>query len=670
MKLFRYLFTGAIAMLLACGTALAQQKKSKYNQHEVFDPNFLNQPGTVYRSGSGAPGPMYWQNRASYVISAKLDTTKNKLTGSDEIIYTNNSPNNLHYLWLQLDQNAFKKTSWSVATTPIGGNRFGHGGIPDGGYNLSSVRIELNGHRYKANYIISDTRMQIRLPQALQAKGGKMKIYIKYSFKIPRYGLDRMGIQPTKNGKIYEMAQWYPRMCVYDDIRGWDTLPYLGQGEFYLEYGNFDYSITVPWNMIVVGTGTLENPRQVLTRKEIRRLDKARHSNKTVFIRKADEINNPDSRPVHHGYLTWHFKLNEARDVSWAASNAFVWDAARINLPHGKSSLAESAYPVEVAADTAWGMSTQYVKQTIQYDSKMWMVYPYPVAVDVAGNVHGMEYPGIVFCGWKYKGKELYTTVTHEFGHTWFPMIVGSNERRYAWMDEGFNTFIDIFSTRNYKHDKFGDYDGLSDQPEKMGRIEQFMKMNNIKEDPIMTWADVIHPNYLAIAAYIKPAMGLYMLRQDILGPKRFDYAFRTYIRRWAYKHPTPKSFFRTIDDAAGADLGWFWKEWFYKDWNLDQAVKSVKYIDGDPAKGSVITITNNDRMVMPVTIKVVQSNGKSGVKKLPVQIWQRGGKWSFEYPSTSRIDSVIIDPYDQLPDVNRSNNVWTSRANIGGNGE
>ncbi len=664
MNKLKYILLVGIFCFSNLSIVMAQQK-SKYDQHKVFDETFLNQPGTAYRSGSGAPGPDYWQNRADYKIDAKLDVKDTTLSGNVEISYTNNSPNKLPFVWLQLDQNNFKKDSRGNAVTPIGGNRFGDGGVSDGGDQIKSVEVIQNRKRHHVKYLVSDTRMQIFLPQPIQPKGGKITILIKYAFRIPQYGIDRMGIQPTKNGNIYEIAQWYPRMCVYDDIRGWDTLPYLGQGEFYLEYGNFDYKVTVPWNMIVVATGTLENPKDVLTKEEQRRMDLARKSDSTVFIRKASEINDPKSRPVHHGYLTWHYKLNNARDVSWAASKAFIWDAARINLQNGKKALAESAYPEEVAGNDAWGKSTQYVKQSIEYDSKKWFEYTYPVAVDVAGNVHGMEYPGIVFCGWKYKGKELYTTVTHEFGHNWFPMVVGSNERRYAWMDEGFNTFIDIYSTRNYKDDKYGDYDGIADEPAQFVNEQKLLQFYGIKEEPIMTLPDVINPNYLGQAAYDKPAVGLYLLRHIILGPDRFDYAFRTYINRWAFKHPTPKDFFRTMDDAAGEDLTWFWKEWFYKDWKLDQAVTGVKYVNNDPKEGSVISLSNNDRMAMPVILKVYQSNGKNAIKKLPVEIWQRGSKWSFRYPSTSRIDSVVVDPNYEMPDVNRSNDIWRSSIKI-----
>jgi hypothetical protein len=652
MKPLRFLLAGICSSLFIMGSVLAQQVQ-KYDQHQVFDPTFLNEPGTAFRSGSGTPGPMYWQNRADYNISVKLDPDQDMISGNVTISYTNNSPNNLNYLWLQLDQNNFRKNSRGAAKTPVGGNRFGKGGIHGGGYNLNSVNIRLNGKRYKANYLVSDTRMQIILPQALHAKGGKMQVSIGYSFKIPEYGIDRMGRLNTKNGEIFEIAQWYPRMCVYDDVEGWNTLPYLGQGEFYLEYGNFDYNITVPWDMIVVGSGELQNSSKVLTAEQRNRLANARKSDRTVFIRKPDEVSDANSRPVQKGELTWHFKVNQARDVAWAASKAFVWDAARINLPSGKKALAMSVYPVESSGQDAWGRATEYVKNTIEINSKMWFEYTYPVAVNVAGNVGGMEYPGIVFCSWRAKNGGLWGVTTHEFGHNWFPMVVGSNERKYAWMDEGFNTFLNIYSTKFFNN---GEY-----HPRRYQARGIVPYMMSPKEDPILTYPDVIQSYNLGNAAYYKPALGLYMLREYILGHKRFDFAFQTYINRWAFKHPTPKDFFRSMNDAAGEDLNWFWKEWFSNnDWKLDQGIDDVHYVDQDPSKGAYITITNNDRMVMPVKIKVIESKGKSGVVKLPVEVWQRGGKWTFEYNSTSKLDSVIIDPQSETPDINPQNNVWT----------
>jgi len=651
----------AIVFIYQFYTISFAQESIGYNPHKVFDPTFDSQPGTYFRSGSGQPGPGYWQNKSDYKISVKLDTVNNELSGTDEITYTNNSPDKLSYVWLQLDQNRFNDSSRSSFTSGpfMGKNRF------NGGYDIKSVNLVFHGKKLKADYLITDTRMQIKLPGSLKPKGDKLKIIIDYAFKIAPENLGRSGYMDTKNGKIYDIAQWYPRMEVYDDLVGWNSLPFLGAGEFYLDYGNFDYTINVPWDMIVVGSGELLNPKQVLTSHEINQLNKARQSDKTVFIRSESEINNPSSRPVHSGRLTWHFKMDNARDVSWSASNAFIWDAAKINLPEGKKSLAMSVYPVESKGDSAWGRSTEYLKRSVEIFSKHWFVYPYPNAINVGGPVGGMEYPGIVFCSWRAKRKVLWMVTNHEIGHTWFPMIVGSNERKNAWMDEGFNTFIDIYSYKYFNNGEYfpkrdGEYAPKGGNPAR--EIVPFLLSKD--SQPIMSYADAIKGQFTHTLEYYKTSLGLVMLREDVLGHKRFDYAFRTYIKRWAFKHPSPIDFFRTMNDASGENLNWFWKEWFLKTWTLDQAVKSVKYIDNDPAKGSLITIENNNQMVMPVTVGITESNGKKGLVKLPVEIWERSGEFTFKYNSTSLLDSVVVDPNKQLPDVNEKNNIWSSGTN------
>ena len=322
------------------------------------------------------------------------------------------------------------------------------------GFVFDSVAIEQGKQTAKADYLINDTRMQIRLPQPLKAHG-QLKIHIEYHYEIPGEWGGRTSWGMSKQGEIYDMAQWYPRMCVYDDLRGWDTLPYLGS-EFYLEYGNFDYSVTVPANMIVAGSGELENPKEVLTKTEIERLAEARASDKTVYIRKPDEVTNAASRPKQDGTLTWRFHMDHTRDVVWSASPVFVWDAARINLPDGKKALAMSVYPPESVGADAWDKSTEYVKDTVEHFSKQWFPYPWPVAISVAGFSTGMEYPGVVFDGITDKGSFLFWVTAHEIGHSWFPMIVGSNERRHAFMDEGFNTFIDIDESATYAGGKYG----------------------------------------------------------------------------------------------------------------------------------------------------------------------------------------------------------------------
>jgi hypothetical protein len=645
-------FLPVLFILFISASTLFAQQDSKYDQHKVFDPTFLSRPGTAYRSGSGQPGPLYWQNSASYKINSTLDTKDNVVTASETITYTNNSPDRLPYLWLQLDQNLFTEHSRGAKTTPYEGGRFGNQDF-NGGDVIKSVKVKEDGDTSTPKYVITDTRMQIILPSSMKPKGDELEIEISWSFKIPNYGSDRMGMLNTKKGTIYEIAQWYPRMEVYDDVNGWNTLPYLGAGEFYLEYGNLDYTVTAPADMIVVGSGELQNPDDVLTSTQRDRLDKAGKSDTTVFIRTPDEVKALDSVSTVTKTKTWHFIIHNARDASWAASRAFIWDAARLNLPSGKKSMVMSVYPLESDADTAWGSATTFAKASIEYNSKQWYEFPYPNAINVAGRVGGMEYPGIVFCSYKSYGRGLWSVTDHEFGHTWFPMVVGSNERRYAWMDEGFNTFINRYSTANYQNGKFSYHRSSS-----RGLARFFARAG---QEPVMTYPDVMKAQNLGLEAYYKPAQGLWLLREDILGHERFDYAFKTYIKRWAYKHPQPKDFFRTMNDATGEDLNWFWKEWFYKSWTLDQAVKDVKYIDNDPSKGVLITIDNLGQMAMPVAVAVKEQNGNTGTVNLPVEIWQRGGEWTFKYNSTSMIDSVSIDPDNQLPDVYPDNNIWTS---------
>ena len=646
-------FLLVFSFLLAYSATYAQSSASDegtYDARALFDPQFDSEPGTAYRSGSGEPGPQYWQNRADYRINVSLDDQTQTLAGEVVIGYTNNSPSALTYLWLQLDQNKFSLDSRGSLTTPAGGNRFGRESYTQG-YQLQSVAIEQRGKSVTPEYLVNDTRMRIKLPQPLEAGGGKLTLHINYSFQVPQYGADRMGIQSTQHGDIYEIAQWYPRMAVYDDVEGWNTLPYLGAGEFYLEYGNFDYTVEVPWNYLVVGSGELVNPKEVLTTTQINRLDQARRSDSTVMIRTAQEVTQADTRPKQEGRLTWHFKMNESRDVAWAASPAFIWDAARINLPDDKQALAMSAYPTEVQADTAWGRSTEYVKASLEHYSEQWFPYTYPVAVNVAGTVGGMEYPGIVFCSIRASTAGLWGVTDHEFGHNWFPMIVGSNERKYAWMDEGFNTFINLYSTRSFNQ---GEYVSGRDSVQ---RIVPFMLSPQV--EPIFTYPDVIQGFNLGADAYFKPAIGLVMLREVVLGPDRFDPAFREYIQRWAFKHPTPKDFYRTIENIAGEDLSWFWKEWFVEDWLLDQSVDAVSYVNQDPTQGSLIVLSNHDQMAMPVTLAVTEENGTTTRHTLPVEVWQRGGKWTTRLNTTGKITKVTLDPDHMLPDYDPQNNVW-----------
>ncbi|ASU34533.1 M1 family metallopeptidase [Mucilaginibacter xinganensis] len=620
--------------------------KSNYDQHKVFNPLFYPDKGNEFRSAGGAPGVKYWQNRADYKLNVVLDTAKHSVTGTTLITYTNNSPDPLAFLWLQVDQNIYKADSRGEATSPVDGGRFNNKTFTQGD-EIKGVYIIKNGKAEKVDYVVTDTRLQIKLKDTLRTGGAKTQIKIDYKFDVPEYGTDRMGRKLYKNGWVYEIAQWYPRMEVYDDVTGWNVIPYMGASEFYLEYGNFDYTVTAPANLVVVGSGELLNPTEVFSPKIMSRMNVAKNSDKTVMIKDSVDLVNKDSYPAKAS-LTWHFFCKNARDVSWAASKAFLWDAARINLPSGKKALAQSVYPIESKGQGAWSRSTEYVKACIELYSKEWFEYTYPVATNVGGIVGGMEYPGIVFCSSQSQGGGLWEVTNHEFGHNWFPMIVGSNERKYAWMDEGFNTFINKVDTKVFNN---GEYFEPADAQ------KAAPAMFSADADPIMNTPDVIQPDYLGYAAYEKPAMGLTILREQILGEKRFDYAFKTYIKRWAFKHPTPWDFFHSMDNAAGEDLSWFWNEWFTTTMKLDQSVKAIDYIDNDPTKGALITIENLEGMALPVTIAVKEENGNSSTIKLPAEIWQRGGTWTFAYKSTSKITYATLDPDHVLPDVNPQNN-------------
>jgi hypothetical protein len=661
MKNFIYVFL----CLIGCTNLIAQeqtqpkppaQPKSTYNQYDLFDPLFNYSSNSPTRSGTGAPGPLYWQNQANYKINVSLDDEKHVVTGDVEITYINNSPDKLGFLWLQLDQNLFNKHSRGAVIAGSGGAAVGRAMGFDGGYEVKTVAVEQNGKKSNADMTITDTRLQVRLANPLAAKGGKVKLFITYSFKIPDDSVLRMGMMDSKNGKIYAIAQFYPRMCVYDDVEGWNVMPYLGSAEFYLEYGDFEYSVNVPASHIVVGSGELQNAKEVYTSEQNRRLAQAANSDKTLIVRSKEEVTNPDSRPKKDGRLTWRFKCKNARDVAFSTSKAFVIDAARINLPSGKKSLAMSAYPVESATDSSWNRATEYTKGAIEFYSKYIYEYSYPVAVNAAGPEYGMEYPGIVFCHHSSQNASLWGVTSHEFGHNWFPMIVGSNERKFGWMDEGFNTFINTLADKDFNK---GEY------------FQKAQDMHNLKymfgdnADPIMQVPDVIQSYNIGLEVYAKPAVGLTILRETILGEDRFDYAWREYVKRWAFKHPTPYDFFKTMEDAAGEDLGWFWKEWFYTNYKFDAAATDVRYNGKDPAKGAIITLENLQKMAFPLEIEVLYETGAKERVKLPVEIWQRGSKWTLKLNSTKTIIGVEVDPDHRLPDVNAANNVWGTMKTV-----
>ncbi len=581
---------------------------------------------TLIREGSGAPGPRYWQQRADYTIRASLDTATHTIAGAETIRYTNNSPDTLRYLWLQLDQNIYKASSRGAFLNPTDARFAGRGF--EGGYTIDYVRavrrIGRAAGRVPLATTLNGTMLRADLDRPL-ASGGQTELELAYRFEVPEHGSDRMGREQLAGGWLYEVAQWYPRVAVYDDVRGWNTEQYLGQGEFYLEYGDFDVAITVPRGFLVAATGTLENPGEVLTAAERARLARAIRSETT-------------------------FTAKHVRDVAWAAAATFIWDASGYD-----GVLIQSFYPPEANPD--WARSTEYARHSIKHYSEKWLRYPYPTAINVAGPVGGMEYPMIVFCGLRAGERGLFGVTTHELGHEWFPMVVGSNERLYAWMDEGFNTFINIYSTLAFYHDAIPQGRGVAAQWAQFAASGQ--------DEPPLVAADRVSPRLLGQIEYNKPATGLYLLRQHILADTgRFDAAFREYIRRWAYKHPTPADFFRSMEDGLGEDLSWFWRGWFYRTDVVDQAVDSVRMRSDSTGTTAAVFLSSPGALPMPVDLRLSYANGAADDVRLPVEIWFQDNHFVYERKVPAEVVRVEIDPGQNYPDVRRGNNTWQKSVN------
>ena len=599
------------------------------------------------RTGAGTPGPRYWQQRVDYTIRATLDTGRHEVSGGETIRYTNHSPDSLRYLWFQVDQNIYTEGSRGSFIFPED-TRWGARGFA-GGYRIRGLAA-LRGAAGSARPValsstVNGTMLRVDLDQPL-APGGAVTLTLDFAFQVPEHGSDRMGRERFAAGWLYEIAEWYPRLAVYDDVRGWNTEQYIGQGEFYLEYGDIDFSVTLPRNFIVAGSGSLLNPLEVLTPVQRTRLARARTADSTIAIVARDEAGKPETRPAGASpTLTWHFNAKNVRDVAWAAAPNFVWDASGWN-----GILMQSFYPPEANAD--WANSTAYVRHTIRHYSEKWFHYPYPTAINIAGPVGGMEYPMIVFCGDRSGGRGLYGVTTHELGHQWFPMMVGSNERLYAWQDEGFNTFINIYSVRSFYHDTAG---------EGSGGIENYARFMATGHDvPPMLPADRIAGQLLGAAGYDKPAVGLYILRQQLVSDTtRFDAAFREYIRRWAFKHPTPADFFRTMEDGLGEDLSWFWRGWFYRNDVVDQAVDSVTSVtDSSGARFARIWLSSPGQLPMPVDLTLTYCDNSTETVRLPVEVWYLGNH--YVYDRAREPVRVEIDAGRNFPDVRRANNTWT----------
>lgn len=544
----------------------------------------------VYRTASGAPGHEYWSNRADYDISAYLDEDKRNLKGSETITYYNNSPDNLDYLWLQLDENqqsSIKNAGYDdnstlpKITTTV---RLKTSDIPaiDNGYGVNLEKVML-ADGTPLSYTVNKTMMRIDLPKILK-KGEKLIFKIDWNYKIAnriekggRGGYENF---PEDGNDLYTMTQWYPRMCVYSDFKGWQNNQFTGRGEFALEFGNFKVSMNVPADHIIAGTGQGKNYKDVLTSAQYERWQKAQNASEPVEIVTLAEAKNAEKHKSKER-KTWKFEANDVRDFAWTSSRKFIWDGMKVIIPENKNEvMAMSLYPKE-----AYGLyrkySTKLVAHTIKTYSEFTIPYPYPVAQSIEA-ANGMEYPMICFNYGRTEKDGTYSegikngmigVIIHEVGHNFFPMIVNSDERQWTWMDEGLNTFVEYLTEEKWDN-KF---------PSKRGpahTIVDYMKLPTDQLEPIMTNSENIvqfGPN-----AYSKPATGLNILRETIMGRELFDKAFKIYAKRWAFKHPEPADFFRTMNDASAENLDWFWRGWFYGIEPCDISIDKVTVATGD----------------------------------------------------------------------------------------
>ncbi|MFT4600474.1 MAG: hypothetical protein ACI857_000648 [Arenicella sp.] len=572
-------------LMLACtfvaGMVIAQENynhnKFKQLKEELATPN-------VYRTAAGAPGPNYYQQKADYVMNIVLDDAKQTITGEETITYTNNSPDKLEYLWLQLDQNVRKPGSAGQMTRTSNMEALSNPYSLDkmfkvlefeGGFNLTKVT---DGSGRPVDYMIVGTMMRINLVTPLQ-KGDKYTFNVDWWYNIN----DRMQIGgrsgfehfEEEDNYLYTIAQFFPRMCVYNDVEGWQNKQFLGNGEFTLAFGDYDVEITVPEDHIVAATGVLTNASKILTADQRERWVKAQKSDDPVFIVTPEEAAKAEKEKLT-GTKTWHFEAENVRDFAFASSRKFIWDAQRV-VQETKTVMAMSFYPKE--GNPLWEKySTRVTAQTLKTYSKHTFDYPYPVAISVHANFIGMEYPMICFNGGRPNADGTYSertkygmhsVIIHEVGHNYFPMIINSDERQWTWMDEGLNTFLQYLTEQEWQRN----------YPSRRGPanlIVDYMKGDKDNISPIMTNSESLMQ--FGNNAYGKPATALNILRETIIGRENFDYAFKTYAMRWMFKHPTPADFFRTMEDASGVDLDWFWRGWFFTNDHCDIALESVQW--------------------------------------------------------------------------------------------
>ena len=712
--------------------SLAQQWKGKFEQLDQLLPTPNN-----YRSGSGAPGPAYWQQRADYVINVELNDDTQRITGSETITYYNNAPESLSYLWLQLDQNILAKNSMMQATAPsrvrdsIPTRSFANavdGYDYAGGYTIKKVTDAASGNNLL--YLINQTMMRVDLPTPLKT-GEKYSFSVDWSYTE----YDRMKFEDQRGGYeffpedgnyLYTIAQWYPRMCVFDDYEGWQNKQFLGDGEFTLAFGNFRVRITVPSDHIVGATGWMQNPKEVLSKEQQDRFEKARKTfNQPVLIVTEQEARKKEKERSKKK-STWEFAAEDVRDFAFVSSRKFIWDAMAVKIGD-KTPLAQSLYPKE--GNPLWEKeSTMAIKNTLEVYSARTIEYPYPTAYSVHTASIGMEYPMICFNHGRpnkdgsYSDRtsdEMIAVIVHEVGHNFFPMIVNSDERQSTWMDEGLNTFLE----KETKVERYPDIDVLSETPK---GIAPYMRGEKSMMRPVMASADN-QAKYHGENGYEKPSAALTILRETVMGHELFDKAFKEYAQRWAFKHPKPADFFRTMEDASAVDLDWFWRGWFYTTDNVDLELDEVKWfkvkipqanpekknvkvkagdLEASSAKGKAndfgngpqefnivntpgngygeflnkvddngirqnlegkniyeITLKNNGGLVSPVIIEWTFKDGSKEIERLPAEIWRDNEQEIKKiFVKEKEVTHVVIDPNAETADTNLKDNVFPKK--------
>jgi hypothetical protein len=596
------------------------------------------------RTRTGAPGPHYWQQWADYKLEAELNPVSKRMTGKGTISYQNRSPDTLRTVYIQLLQNIFAPGARHNTNVPWSIEGIGLERVAAQGTALAAGGGEGPG------YDVNGTVMRVRLPKPL-LPGGTADFALEWKLRVPPDGAPRGG----QDGEVYFMNYWYPQMAVYDDINGWQIDQYLGNAEFYMGYGNYDVSLTVPAGWLVTATGTLQNPQDVLTAQTRARLDSARSDTGIVHV--VTDLDREPGRSTaagKDGKLTWRFRAQSVRDVSWAASSRYVWDAA--NAPVGDAdgdgkpdtALIQSFYRPEQRANH-WDQSARYARYSIEFYSKDLWPYPYPhmTAVDGPESCGGMEYPMMTCIGGQWDTLGMYEVTTHEIGHMWFPMIVGSDEKRFAWMDEGLTQF-----DQSQSMDAF--FKGFDDEARNRKNYLDFAATYG--EVELMHHGDRF-PNYPAygVAAYYKPATAMVALR-GVLGRELFDKAFKEYGRRWQYRHPSPYDFFATFEDVSGRDLSWFWRTWFFETWRLDQSIDTVTTV-GDSLE---VGIDNRGKAPMPVHLVVTRTDGRADSVNVPVDVWLGGARrTTVRVARAPAVKSIEIDPAREFPDVDRDNQRW-----------